>query len=625
MVAALEQVARPPGVNLNRQTIPRLRALTAQVERLGRRVEKLKNEGERLTRWRQATVLLTGVVVAATVSFHEAGGGWVLALGLGFFAVQVIVHRRLSAALRRNQQWLEIKAQHRARLLLDWEHLPQALISAPPDHPFARDLDLFGPRSLQRLLDVAVSRGGSRRLQRWLSTAVPQLEPLLQRQQQVRELTSASLFRDKLRLHASRAGGAQGWDGERLIAWLQRQGAAPSLRGLLVLLAGLAALDAVLFALQLAQGGGGYALLSLLVYASVYLLNLGKISPALDEAATLEQTLQQFANGFGYLERYGYRRRPLLAQLCAPFLDAEHRPSAQLRRVGRVVSALGVRANPLLWLLLNLVVPWDLYFYRRLNRCKATLNRDAPRWFEVWYELEALCSLANFAQLNPEYAFPELSPGSSPVVDAVELGHPLIPKTHKVCNDFRIENLGQIVIITGSNMAGKSTFLRTVGINLCLAYAGAPVNARRMRVGLLRLFTCIQLNDSLADGFSYFYAEVRRLKRLLSELEESHGLALLFLIDEIFRGTNNRERLLGSRAYVRALVGQNGVGLISTHDLELAQLQKTSDLISNVHFKESIEDGKMRFDYTLNPGPCPTTNALTIMRLEGLPVELPPA
>jgi len=624
VVAALEHVARPLGVDLNRQTIPRLRALTAQVERLERRVERLKNEGERLTRWRQATVLLTGLVVAATVSFHEALGGWVLALGLGFFAAQVVVHRRLSAALRRNRQWLEIKAQHRARLLLDWEHLPETLTSAPPDHPFARDLDLFGPRSLQRLLDVAVSRGGSLRLQRWLSKVEPQLEPLLQRQQQVQELTSATLFRDKLRLRALLAGG-QGWDGERLIAWLQRQSKAPSLRLLLSVLSALAALDAGLFALQLVQGGGGYVLLSLLVYASVYLLNLGKISPALSEAATLEQTLQQFADGFGYLERYGYRRRPRLAQLCVPFLDAQHRPSSQLRRVGRVVSALGVRANPLVWLLLNLVVPWDLYFYRRLNRCKATLNRDAPRWFETWYELEALCSLANFADLNPQYAFPELGLAPSPVVDVAEMGHPLIPKTHKVCNDFRIDTLGSIVIITGSNMAGKSTFLRTVGINLCLAYAGAPVNARRMRVGLLRLFTCIQLNDSLADGFSYFYAEVRRLKRLLVELEESHDLALLFLIDEIFRGTNNRERLLGSRAYVRALVGQNGVGLISTHDLELAQLQAASELISNVHFKESVEDGKMRFDYTLNPGPCPTTNALTIMRLEGLPVELPPA
>jgi len=621
VVAALEQVARSPGVDLNGQTIPRLRALTAQVERLKRRVERLKNEGERMTRWRQATVLLTGVVVAGTVPFNGAVGGWIVALGLGFFAAQVVVHRRLSAALRRNQRWLEIKAQHRARLLLDWEHLPETDVSAPPDHPFARDLDLFGPRSLQRLLDVAVSQGGSRRLQQWLSNVEPQLEPLLQRQQQVQELTSASLFRDKLRLHASRAGETQGWDGERLIAWLQRQSKAPSLRLLLIVLAGLAALDAGLFALQLVRGGGGYALLSLLVYASVYLLNLGKISPALSEAATLEQTLQQFANGFGYLERYGYRRRPRLAQLCAPFLDAEYRPSAQLRRVGRVVSALGVRSNPLVWLLLNLVVPWDLYFYRRLNRCKAALNRDAPRWFETWYELEALCSLANFADLNPQYAFPELGLVPSPVVDVAGMGHPLIPKTHKVCNDFCIDTLGSIVIITGSNMAGKSTFLRTVGINLCLAYAGAPVNARRMRAGLLRLFTCIQLNDSLSDGFSYFYAEVRRLKRLLSELEKSRGLPLLFLIDEIFRGTNNRERLLGSRAYVRALVGQNGVGLISTHDLELAQLQGTSELISNVHFKESVEDGKMRFDYTLNPGPCPTTNALTIMRLEGLPVE----
>jgi DNA mismatch repair ATPase MutS len=181
--------------------------------------------------------------------------------------------------------------------------------------------------------------------------------------------------------------------------------------------------------------------------------------------------------------------------------------------------------------------------------------------------------------------------------------------------------LGEVVIITGSNMSGKSTFLRTLGVNLCLAYAGGVVCASTFQATLFRLFTCIRVSDSVTDGYSYFYAEVRRLKALLVELEQRERLPLFFLIDEIFKGTNNRERLIGSRSYVHALVGRNCMGAISTHDLELVKLADVLPEVKNYHFREEVIDGRMVFDYRLRPGPCPTTNALKIMQMEGLPVE----
>jgi DNA mismatch repair ATPase MutS len=183
-----------------------------------------------------------------------------------------------------------------------------------------------------------------------------------------------------------------------------------------------------------------------------------------------------------------------------------------------------------------------------------------------------------------------------------------------------LDEAGTVVIITGSNMAGKSTFLRTLGVNLCLAYAGAPVSATMLRTTLFRLFSCIRVGDSVTDGYSYFYAEVRRLRALLTALEQP-GYPLFFLIDEIFKGTNNRERLIGSRSFVRALVGHNCLGAISTHDLELVKLADTLSQVQNYHFREEVIDGRMLFDYRLRPGPCPTTNALKIMQMEGLPVE----
>jgi DNA mismatch repair ATPase MutS len=197
----------------------------------------------------------------------------------------------------------------------------------------------------------------------------------------------------------------------------------------------------------------------------------------------------------------------------------------------------------------------------------------------------------------------------------------LIPDDQKICNDFSLEELGEVVLITGSNMSGKSTFLRTIGINLSLAYAGAPVNAEKFDTRLFRLFSVIQVTDSLADGISYFYAEVRRLKALIDALEKDSDIPLFFLIDEIFRGTNNRERQIGSRAYVSMLVGGHGTGLISTHDLELVSIADQVPNVANYHFQEQIAKGKMLFDYRLRPGPSKTTNAVQIMQMEGLPIE----
>jgi DNA mismatch repair ATPase MutS len=265
-------------------------------------------------------------------------------------------------------------------------------------------------------------------------------------------------------------------------------------------------------------------------------------------------------------------------------------------------------------------VPWDFIFTHRLGILKKELAHLLPRWLDAWYELETLNSLANFAYLNPHYVLPELT-ADPKRFSAQRLGHPLLSHATKVCNDFELDENQRIVILTGSNMAGKSTFLRTIGVNLCLTYAGAPVNAERLHTSLFRLFTCIKVSDSVQDGLSYFYAEVKRLQALLAATKVDDAMPVLFLIDEIFRGTNSRERLIGSRSYIRALSQSNTLGLVATHDLELVKLADAIVGVANLHFREDVSNGRMVFDYRLRTGPCPTTNALTIMRLEGLPVD----
>jgi DNA mismatch repair ATPase MutS len=206
-------------------------------------------------------------------------------------------------------------------------------------------------------------------------------------------------------------------------------------------------------------------------------------------------------------------------------------------------------------------------------------------------------------------------------LDTYALGHPLIDPENKVTNHYSLGKIGDITLITGSNMAGKSTFLKTVGINLILAYAGGPVNADAFATRFFRIHTCINVGDSLSDGVSSFYAEVKRLKEILDQIGQPNPTPVLFFIDEILRGTNNRERLIGSTALIRSLSQTRSAGLITTHDLELTSLRAEYDGIFNYHFTETLRDGKMYFLYQLQDGPCPTTNALEIMRLEGLPIS----
>ncbi len=606
----------------------RLRALNNQVGRIQRQLERLNRISYRYS-WARVGVFLTGMLAAGAASFVRLWLCVLCAVVTGLiFGLLVRFHRQVDRAINRHQVWLQIKSAQVARAQLDWERIPATFGYRPQHgHPFEVDLDIVGRRSLYRLVDVAVSYEGSRRLRSWLTTPVPDPQQIVARQRLVRELAPLSLFREKLMLNATLAAGtSKSWEANQLTRWLQGHAPGTSwnprrgLRRWLLLLGALAGLNAVLFA---ASGLGllpPWWRVTFALYLGLTLERSRTTATVWNESMALQDVLRQLGAVFWQLETFSYHARPHLRRLCAPFLDPAHRPFSYLARITRVVAAMGVRGNLFAWFALNALLPWDLYFTHRLNQYKASLAERAPAWMETWFELEALSSLANLAYLNPAFTFPQVDESQESVFCAQSLGHPLIPDDERVCNDFVISGLGQVSIITGSNMAGKSVFLKTVGVNLALAHAGGPVNAQSLSTRPFRLFACIGVSDSVTDGISYFYAEVKRLKALLAELERQHPLPLFFCIDEIFRGTNNRERLIGSRAFVRALTAKHGVGFIATHDLELARLAEQSPLVQNYHFRDHFDAGRMVFDYALRPGPCPTTNALKIMQLEGLPV-----
>lgn len=588
-----------------------------QVARLERRLSSLQFNADRLSFLRLIVFLIGfGLCLAA---LYRSLSLFLIALPVAIiaFGASVAVHRRYNQAIQRHKRYRTIKQTHLARMSLAWSAIPAPPETRQAEHPFELDLDLSGARSVHHLIDTAASAEGSLRLKRWLLETHPTAATIHERQARVRELIDRPAFREKLTLRAAPASTSGRVRDEDLVAWLQTE--TPALPGwVLPVLIPLGALNVLLTVVDFSTPVAPELRAGLLAaYVLIYLLNAGYMRDLFEAVLTIGAAFRSLESLFRLIERVP--TGDAIGTLCAPFQNAD-RPSAQLRRVNRVMAAGSVRGNPMLWIILNAITPWDLIVAVQLRRVKIALGGQLPRWLDVWHELEALGSLANYAYLTPAAVFPTLVAGT-PIIRARGLGHPLIPEANKVRNDFELGEAGNLVLITGSNMAGKSSFLRTVGINCILAYAGGVVDAAAMTVSVCRVYTSMRVTDSVNDGISYFYAEVRRLKALLTDLEQPDAAPLLYLIDEIFRGTNNRERLIGSRSYLRALVGKNGAGIVSTHDLELVHLADELPSLTNYHFREEVIDGEMIFDYTLRVGPCPTTNALKVMKAAGLPVE----
>ncbi|HSL04665.1 MAG TPA: MutS family DNA mismatch repair protein [Nitrospiraceae bacterium] len=600
-------------------------ALTRLVAKLDRMIALATASSSTLTRWRLILFIIGAVCTVALykMGWYQAGNGALIAF-VALFIIVAAYHNRLESRLHRLRLWKQIKLVHLARLRLDWQQIPARPSSTPEQHPYAKDLDLVGPHSLIRLLDTTVSSNGQARLASWLLEQPPEPDQWLLRRRLVQELIPRSLFRDRLGLEAQLIG-EQEINGRRLEAVLQHRVGFPHLTTVLAIQVLLAAATIGLGLSALLDWLPNYWMWSFATYALLYFWT-DQGEELLEHAVGVHFELEKLGAVLGFVQRHARPRHSALAGLWAPLLAPDVNPPQLVRQAARTLHAISVKAHPLIHLIVNAFCPWDLWFTYRLQQIQAQVADHLPIWLDRLAEVEAASALATFAALHPSYRWPTpltadlRRNGASARLSAKDLGHPLIAEMNRISNDLSLETLGTVFLVTGSNMSGKSTFLRTLGINLCLAQAGAPVCASLFEWTWVRLATCIRVDDSLEAGLSFFYAEVKRLKTLLDATANRSSTPVLFLIDEIFKGTNNRERLIGSRAFITALSQGNGFGLVTTHDLELTDLHKTVPGLRNAHFQETVAAGALQFDYKLRPGPCPTTNALRIMELEGLPV-----
>ena len=607
-------------------TSQRIRTLQRGIDRASRLLDGGRQQSLLLSRCRLVFVLI-GMLVCGGLYREELYvlGNWVLAAFAAVFVGIAQYHTRLESRLSRLKIWQHIKESHLARTRLHWEGIPDYEGLPLDQHPYAHDLDVIGIHSLFRLVDTTLSTEGHHRLGSWFlepDASSHSREEWEERQALIRELSPLSGLRDRMSLVAKLINPRR-VNGNRIRQLLEQPVGGPHLHILVGVTSGLAIINLVLFFYWAIVGGSGYWILSWLVYVFVLLLMSGRVSHLFEHVLDLQLELEKLGSLLGLLETRKSPALPGFRRMCQPLHLEAANPSRALFGLGRVCHGLSVKAHPLIHLGLNAVGPWDLFWALRLDCHIVRLRPVLPVWLDCLSLYDAASALATFAYLHPAYVWPKLLPDGdarNPHLHATALGHPLLPEQQRVSNDFEISGLGQIRLVTGSNMSGKSTFLRTVGLNVCLAQAGGPVCAKHFEWTWCRIQSCIRVGDSLEEGLSFFYAEVKRLKRLLDSTKQQEGVPVLFLIDEIFKGTNNRERLLGSQAFIRELSQGYGFGLVTTHDLELACLEDEVPGIVNIHFQETVGDHELKFDYHLKPGPCPTTNALRIMKMEGLPI-----
>ena len=581
----------------------RLEALTAELSALTAQDRQIANG---------RLVLVAAAAVLAWLAFvsRVLPPAWLL-LPIILFGALVIYHDGILQRLARARFRTQYYERGMARLEERWTgggSTGEAF--RDPAHPYADDLDLFGRGSLFELLCTARTRSGEETLASWLRAPA---EPVTirSRQEAIRDLKPRPELREELAVGGSAV--SSELDAEALIAWgeapVWTAPAAVRVAAMILAAAGVAALGLWI------AGYGWWWLVGVAAVQWLFSSSVGKhVSPVVRDVEQPARALSRMLPLLRRLERETFAA-PHLTGLVG--MVEGHGPSERLERLDRIVSWLHAQRNGVLAVLAALLL-WNVHCAIAIEAWRARNGKHLRDWIHIVGEMEALCSLATFAYEHPGLPFPEIVE-QGPCFEAAAIAHPLLPHEAAVANDVELGGPSRLLIVSGSNMSGKSTLMRAVGVNAVLALAGAPVRARHLRLSPLALGASLRIQDSLQSGVSHFYAEITRLRQVVDLADGP--LPLLFLLDEILHGTNSHDRCIGAEAVLRALVRKGAVGIVTTHDLALTRLADDPILGAvNIHFQDELLDGKMHFDYRLREGVVRKSNALELMQAVGLDV-----
>jgi hypothetical protein len=599
-----------------------------RVDRFAGICQELAGQSRRISHLR---AIVFAALVAIGLVIERRPGPLSIAAGLGLFALFVFLVVRHSRLRQREEWYRQLVAVNREglhRLDRAWDELPRhSPVRDVSSHPYAADLDLFGRASLTQILGPVGSAIGAATLESWLlrrgdATDIPA------RQAAVRELAPLHDLREALAINGRRTRAVRQQDVDRFLRWAE-SGTWLTGRSWLVASSWLLPLATwTLLILHIAGViGSALWLVPVLMTAVLYFTTGNAVRRLLDGAFGREGMFAHYPELIRLITAASFTSA-LLQQEQARLRQEDEPADAQLGRLRRLMHLADLRLSSLHFPV-YLVTAWDVHILGKLERWQAAAGHDVRDWLNAVGEFEALAAIATLAHDQPDWTFPLIDPAGEQVLRATALGHPLLAEGVRVTNDVAVGPPGSFLLVTGSNMSGKSTLLRSIGINAVLAQAGAPVCAAAMSMPSLDVHTSIRVQDSLARGVSYFMAELERLKQIVDAAQEDagdEGVTLLFLLDEILHGTNTAERRIAARRVIRFLVDAGAIGVVTTHDLELAEETVLAPAARLVHFRESFADDSgdaaaLTFDYQLREGIATSTNALVLMKLVGLPDE----
>lgn len=556
-----------------------------------------------------------GITSVCFIKADAIYGYFVLLLSLIPFIFFVLKHQRIKRELNKIRCKIEINEKYLSRLdgsWIDFKENGQDFID--PGHSYTGDLDIFGEKSLFQWINVAHTFYGRKTLKEFLTTPLMDIKIIKKRQQGVKKLAEKNDFMEELQCLGMLAADIEN-DPSSLIAYAENpsQGLQSKwLQSIFYILPVATVLSWILFLLEIPIP---FFIPLNLTIVQMILTAIGfkENSLALNTVHKFKENLDAFNQFIALIEKEKFQDE-YLTQLQSDLLHEAKPVSLRVKQLERIVTASELRYNIISFSIMNFLMLWDFHCVFALEAWKKQNGKLIRNWLSIVGHFEALASLGVILQLHPQWSFPAIAEKGL-LFSAEDMGHPLLVESKSVRNNIDMKDT--ICVITGSNMSGKTTLLRTIGINLVLAYCGAPVSASKLECSIMNIFTSMRINDDLNSGISTFYAELLRIKTIIDFSHKQQDM--IFLIDEIFRGTNSRDRVLGAASVLKNLNKDWIVGLISTHDFELCNLEKDTDgKIVNYHFTESYVDNEIHFDYKLRAGQCTTTNAKYLMKMVGI-------
>ncbi len=546
----------------------------------------------------------SGILISAVIFF----------IGLAIFLLAVRKDLANKDAISHHERLIGINEQEILYLQHKYTHQKDGSEFYKDEHSYTGDLDIFGRASLYQYINRTHSQQGNQLLADWLlAPATP--EVIQARQTAAQELMQQTNWRQELQAHGSSSTITIATE-QKMEEWLKEGNQFINkkiwhlIRFILPVIATGTLIGFLLDVITYQR-----FLQSLLVFTLIAFAITRLIVPVYRKLNKITGQMEVLSNSIACIEQAEFKD-PLLVELKHEFHSGSNKASQQIRQLKNIFNRFDYRLNPVVFVPLNIFLLWDLQQVLQLEKWKQKNNQQINHWFHALAQLEALNSIATLAFNHPNWTFPQLKT-NEPTFVAEQLGHPLIDEQKNVLNDFSTIGKEQINLITGSNMAGKSTFLRSVGVNMVLAGMGAPVCAKQLTVTPLKVMSSMRIKDNLEESTSTFYAELKKLKQIIDAVNNNE--AVFILLDEILRGTNSNDRHTGSKALIKQLLHHKATGILATHDLELANLTNEFPAgIHNYHFDVQVNADELYFDYKLKRGICQSMNASILMKKIGI-------